>query len=157
MAIGNELTVRAFDYRIEFPLNAAPAGVWEALTSNINDWWLPDFHVAAPDSHVSLNPVPGGHLVETTSDGGGLLWYTVHASTPGRSLTLVGPLCLDCGPATTMLTLSIEESDTGCTLVLADALVGHVTDKLISSLQDGWKMLMEDGLKPFVETAASAS
>lgn len=155
MANGKELPVRAFEYSLEFELQAPAARVWQAITLETNDWWLPDFHVAAPNSVVSLDCRLGGHLIERTEDDGGIIWFTVHACTPGRSLTLIGPLCLDCGPATTMLTLSLEDTDGGCTLTLTDALVGHITDKLIGSLQDGWQLLMNDGLKAHVERADS--
>ncbi|MCG8406232.1 MAG: hypothetical protein MI923_13630, partial [Phycisphaerales bacterium] len=114
MSIGKELPVRAFEYTLEFQLRAPAAVVWDAMTVKTNDWWLPDFHVAASNSIVSLDTRLGGHLIERTEEGGGIIWFTVHACTPGRSLTLIGPLCLDCGPATTMLTLSLQDNEEGC-------------------------------------------
>ena len=148
------LPTRAVRYELEIRIDAAADRVWQALTNETNVWWLPDFHVAAPDSTVTLDTSPGGHLMERTTDGGGILWYTVQARAPGKAMTLVGPLSVDCGPATTMLTLTLEEQGGGCVLKVADSLLGHVSDDLVESLRSGWAMLLGDGLKRHVEVAA---
>lgn len=115
--------------------------------------WLADFHVAGADSKVTLVPAPGGRLIERTADGGGILWYTVHARAPRRTITLVGPLSVDCGPVTTMLTLTFEDQDGSCLLRVTDALIGHVSDGLVESLRDGWSLLLGQGLKRHAEAS----
>jgi uncharacterized protein YndB with AHSA1/START domain len=145
------LPTRAVHYRLEIRIDASPDRVWRALTAETDAWWLPDFHVAGPDSRVTLDATPGGHLIERTAAGGGILWYTVHACVPSQSITLVGPVAIDSGPATTMLTLTLEDQDGGCVLRLADRLVGHVSDGLVESLHDGWTLLFGEGLKRYAE------
>lgn len=145
------LPTRTVEYELEIRIDAPASRVWQALTEETNAWWLPDFHVAAPGSTVTLDAAPGGHLIERTPDDGGILWYTVHACVPGKSMTLIGPLSVDCGPATTMLTLKLVENDEHCVLSVSDALFGHVSDDLVRSLQGGWATLLGDGLKAHVE------
>ena len=155
MAGAKVLPTRAVEYELEIRIDAPASRVWQALTEETNAWWLPDFHVAAPESTVILDAVPGGHLIEQTPDGGGILWYTVHACVPGKSMTLVGPLSIDCGPATTMLTLTLKEKDGYCFLSVIDVLFGHVSDNLVESLQGGWATLLGNGLKTHAETEVS--
>ena len=151
-----DLPTRAVDYELKISIDASVSRVWQALCEQTNDWWLPDFHVAGPGSTITFDPSPGGHLVERTDDGGGVLWFTVHACNPGRSMTLIGALSADYGgPATTMLTLTLEERPGGSLLKVRDALVGHVSDKLVESLKSGWVMLLGEGLKRHAEKAES--
>jgi uncharacterized protein YndB with AHSA1/START domain len=145
------LPTRAVRYQIEIRIDASPERAWHALTVETDAWWLPDFHMAGADSKVTLDAAPGGHLIERTAAGGGILWYTVHACVPASSITLVGPLAIDSGPATSMLTLTLEDQDGGCLLRLADGLVGHVSDRLVESLRDGWTLLLGEGLKRYAE------
>jgi uncharacterized protein YndB with AHSA1/START domain len=145
------LSTRAVRYELDIAIQATPTRVWDALTAQINAWWLPDFHVAGTDSVVRLDPAPGGQLIERTPDGGGIVWYTVHACVPGRSMTLVGPLSVDCGPATTMLIFTLQEQGEGCLLKVLDQLVGHVGDELVDGLRDGSDLVLGKGLKRHVE------
>ncbi len=118
--------IQALQYELQIPIDAPQAEVWKALTEETNAWWLPDFHMVAADSVVSLQARAGGHLIESVADGGSLLWYTVQMCVPGKSLHLVGFMAPEWGgPATTMLELSLEETDTGTRLVLRDALFGQ--------------------------------
>jgi len=146
------LDVRAVQYELEIVIEADPETVWKALTEEIQAWWLPDFHMVGPDSVVSLEARAGGQLLETSADGGGLLWYTVQMCTSGKSLHLVGHVAPDwSGPATSMLKISLEERDSATLLRFQDAQFGHVTDSNVESLREGWAMLLGVGLKGHVE------
>ncbi|MEM7024074.1 MAG: hypothetical protein AAF637_16000 [Pseudomonadota bacterium] len=146
------LPSRTVTYELEIQIGASAAQVWRELTENTNSWWLPDFHVAAPDSTVTLDAVPGGQLVERTSDGGGIVWYTVQACRPGISMTLLGSLSEGCGPGTTMLTIVLEEDSRSCVLRLTDVLFGHISDELVESLRSGWVCLLGEGLGRYTES-----
>lgn len=80
---------RVAQYEFELEIAAKPERVWRALTDQLGSWWLPDFHMPGEDSVISLEPFPGGRLLEQCGDGG-LLWYTVLAITPNESLSLAG-------------------------------------------------------------------
>lgn len=125
MTAAEALATRAVRYQLEIGIEASADRVWRALTEETGAWWLPAFHVAGAGSKIALDARPGGHLIERTDDGGGVLWCTVHACVPRRSMTLVGPLSADCGPATTMLTLTLEDQGNGWTLLLGEGLKRH--------------------------------
>jgi uncharacterized protein YndB with AHSA1/START domain len=144
-------SAKAASYALDLRIEATPARVWAALTAEIDAWWLPDFHTARSPSTMSLEPVPGGRLLERTADGGGVLWYTVHAVDPGRALTLVGPLSSGEGPGSSTLALSLAAEDGGCRLTLANGLFGRFDDALPGRLRDGWETLLGQGLKAYVE------
>ena len=144
--------IQALKYELQIPIDAPKAVVWKALTEETNAWWLPDFHMVAADSVVSLQARAGGQLIESKADGGSLLWYTVQMCVPGESLHLVGFMAPEWGgPATTMLELSLQEADTGTLLVVRDALFGQVTESTARSLEEGWEKLFGQGLKRHAE------
>ncbi|MEM7455653.1 MAG: SRPBCC domain-containing protein [Planctomycetota bacterium] len=141
-------------YELEIEINAPRDAVWKAIFEDTNMWWLPDFHVAGPRSTVTFDPQPGGSgLLELTPDGGGLLWYTVQMHLPADyKIYLAGHVAPDWGgPCTSMLALSLIETENGCVLQVSDARHGNVDESSISGNQSGWTTLFTDGLKSFVE------
>ena len=141
-------------YDLEIEIEASRDRVWKAIFEETNLWWLPDFHVAGPDSVVTFDPKAGGRgLIEETSDGGGLLWYSVQMYLPSDfKIYLVGHIAPEWGgPTTSSLKLALVESENGCTLQVTDARHGNVDEKQVQSYQDGWTQLFSDGLKKFVE------
>ncbi len=153
--IGAKTTSAAcHQYEMQISIEASRERVWKAIFEETNLWWLPDFHVAGPDSVVTFDPHPGGRgLLESTPDGGGLLWYSVQMYMPSDfKVYLVGQIAPEWGgPATSSLRLSLTESDSGCVLRVTDARHGNVDEQQVQSYEDGWKQLFGDGLKKFVE------
>jgi len=144
--------LRSVRYELEIEIEASREAVWEALTEETDAWWLPDFHMVGAGSVVTLDARAGGALVEQREGGGSLLWYTVQMCTPGESLHLVGHVAPEWGgPATTMLKLTLEETNGGTVLRVQDALFGQVSDANARSLEEGWGQLFGQGLKPHVE------
>ena len=79
-------------YELEVPINTSPDTAWEALIHNIGEWWLPDFHMAGPDSVITFEPRAGGQLLETRGEDS-LLWCSVHMILNSqRTVYLVGNL-----------------------------------------------------------------
>ena len=108
--------------------------------------------MVGPDSVVRFEARAGGTLLESKTDGSSLLWYTVQMAMPNDSLHLVGHLGPDWGgPATSLLSLTLEERGDETVLRVRDALYGQVTDAGAAQQQDGWRQLFTDGLKAFVE------
>lgn len=143
---------RCVQYQIDISINASRQRVWKGLTEQLSDWWLPDFHMLGPDSHVQLEPHAGGRLYEHNG-AGELLWYTVLSITPEESLSLVGYCTAEFGgPSTTMLTIQLKADGQSTRLTITDSLFGQVSDGHASSLCAGWTQLFNDGLKAFVES-----
>lgn len=142
------------EYVLEIEISASRERVWKAIFEETNGWWLPDFHVAGPDSVVTLDPKAGGRgLVEETSDGASLLWYSVQMYLPNDfKVYLVGHIAPEWGgPATSSLKLALEETDGGCKLQVTDARHGKIDENQVQSYAEGWTNLFSDGLKAFVE------
>jgi uncharacterized protein YndB with AHSA1/START domain len=133
-------------------MKGTPRETWRALTDDVNTWWLADFHMLSPDSVVSFEARAGGALLEQGTDGRSLLWYTVQMAVPNESLHLVGHIGPDWGgPATSMLSLTLETRGVETVLSVRDALFGHTTDELVDSLCNGWRQLFTDDLKAHLE------
>jgi len=146
---------RAVSYTLEVRIDAPRRAVWDALTSGIDAWWLPDFHMTGAGSVLRFDARAGGQLIEERADGSGLLWYTVNMCIPGESLHMSGFASPEWGgPHSTLLHLALEEHDGVTVLRVEDALFGHVTDSHVASVQEGWTTLFRDGLKAHVEAAA---
>lgn len=143
--------VRCVQYELAISINVSRQRVWIGLTEQLNDWWLPDFHLLGLDSIVQLEPHAGGRLYEHNG-AGELLWYTVLSITPEESMNLVGYCTAEFGgPSTTMLTIRLKADGQSTELTIADSLFGHVTDGHASSLCAGWTQLFTDGLKAYLE------
>ena len=140
---------------LEVPIEAPRSRVWKAIIQETNEWWLPDFRVVDAGSVVTLDPTVGGHgLVESSDNGGWLLWYSVQMILPADfKIYLVGHVAPEWGgPCTSHLKLALVESEAACVLQVSDARNGHVNEGQIQSSADGWKRLFTDGLKKYVES-----
>lgn len=147
------LETRAALYEMEIVISAPRARVWQALTDEINEWWLPDFHMAGEGSVVSFKAEAGGQLLERHENGKSLLWCTVIFCEPGVAVQMTGHIAPEWGgPTASMLKFHLEDRDGGTVLKITDALFGYVSDESVESLQGGWRWLMTDGLKAYVET-----
>jgi uncharacterized protein YndB with AHSA1/START domain len=144
--------VRCAQYEFSIDIEASRERVWRGLTDQLGSWWLPDFHMLGADSIVTLEPHAGGRLFEQNNDQH-LLWYTVIAIQKNESLDLVGYINAKFGgPATTMLNATLAGQGTNRTVLrISDSLYGRVSDGLVNSLDTGWQMLFNNGLKAFVE------
>lgn len=143
-------SIRSYDLALS--LAAPRPQVWSALTDELDAWWLADFRSIGPKSTLRLEARAGGSMIEEADDGSSLLWFTVHLCRPERELILVGPIAPRWGgPATSMLTLTLEDEDGGTRLTLQDALFGKVGEDNVASLKSGWLQLFDEGLKAFVE------
>lgn len=142
---------RVAQYVLEITIAAPPTRVWRAITSELHDWWLPDFHVLGRDSTITLDAVAGGLMIERTKVAS-LLWFTVQDVTEYQSITLAG-YCTPKwgGPCTTIVTFDLESAEDSTVVKLSDALFGHVSEKQVVSLSTGWMRLLKEGLKPFAE------
>lgn len=150
---GQEKPVRCVTYELQIDIEASRERVWHALTTECQQWWLPDFRMTGPESEITLDAQAGGHWVERQPNGASLLWYTVHMSRPHIALDLVGWTGPEWGgPSTSMLHLGLEDHAAGTRFVVRDAIFGHVTDQHAESLSGGWKQLFGDGLKVYAES-----
>ena len=142
------------DVAIDWQINASVQQVWAALFERPETWW-PAAHRAGPEgSKMIFDKRVGGTLREERTDGAGLIWYSVLALDPLRSVDLSGQLATRYGgPATSLLHLEISPgaSDGTATLKLTDSVFGRVGPDMRASLTDGWQSIVGEGLVRDIE------
>jgi uncharacterized protein YndB with AHSA1/START domain len=150
--------VGALEVRLQVSIGASRQRVWDALIHDTSRWWPKDFYATSNPKTIIIEPHPGGRMYEDAGNGAGLLWYTVIAIEPPSSIHFAGHITPPFGgPATSLLRLSLEETSArSVTLHISDSLFGCINDRSGESIQDGWRILFEDGLKGYVERVADA-
>ncbi len=146
------IAVSSIQIEMEFDIVAPLSRVWSALVNETNRWWPRDYYANPESKAFFLEPRLGGRMYEDAGNGTGVLWYSVIAIDPPRSLDLSGNLIPAFGgPASSLLRLQLKENDDATTLHLTDALIGRLSPHAEKEISEGWKVLFRDGLKRFVE------
>lgn len=154
LAPADRATAGIVRVELEIPIAAPRQHVWRMLVEQTDRWWPRDFYASANPTGMRFDATLGGRLYEESTDGGGVVWYTVIGLTPGVSVDLAGHLTAAFGgPAQTLLRLSLREQGAHTVLELSDAVVGNVGDGTTESLEQGWRAVFETGFKQFVETS----
>jgi len=141
------------EIHLEIEIDAPPAEVWKALTSNIGDWWPAEFYAGGkPESRsFQLEASVGGHMKEVWKDGGGVLWGTVVTVDPNARLQILGSLFPNWGgPALLFGTWSVATAGNKSTLTYSEHSVGHASQAGIEDKTKGWNFLLE-ALKSHVQ------
>jgi uncharacterized protein YndB with AHSA1/START domain len=137
-------------YRWSYPCK--PKKVWRALTTDINEWWKKDFFGQASSTKFRLEPKLGGVMAETGPKGAGMIWGTVHAVDPGRSILLIGHTTPKWGgPSTATMEFTVEAAKDGSELSLTHAVFGNADEKTRRSYEQGWKALFDEAMRKYLE------
>ena len=138
--------------RMEIPIAAPCERVWHALTAQIDLWWPRDFRAATDPLRMEFDATLGGRIHEHGGDGGGVIWYTVYAITPGVSVDLAGNLSPAFGgPAQSLLRLVLRDQEGNTVLELTDAVVGNVGPRTADTNRSGWEAIFANAFRTFVE------
>jgi DNA-binding transcriptional ArsR family regulator len=148
--------LNSVDIALDWEVRAPVQRVWKLLFQRPQDWWPSDYRAGPEGSAMVLEERVGGSLREERPDGGGLLWYSVIALDPMRSLDLSGHLASRYGgPATSLLHLELspgrDEGTTG--LKLTDSAFGKLGPGFKASASEGWQAIFGGGLKALAEAA----
>lgn len=137
------------DVALEWPVSVSVQRLWEALFQSPQTWWPADHRAGPAGSVMTFEPKIGGHLKEATAEGAGLIWYSVIALEPLRSVDLAGHLATRYGgPATSLLHIEVVpgQADGTSILKLSDSVYGRIGPNLKASLTSGWQAIVGDGL-----------
>ncbi|MEE9394519.1 MAG: SRPBCC domain-containing protein [Planctomycetota bacterium] len=146
------LEASAARFELELSIEAPLPAVWQAIVDEPNSWWIPGLRCVSGDSEMVLDARAGGHLVERNDSGGSLLWFTVIAVEPQQSINLAGSMAPPFGgPCQTFLLIEVEEKGGSTIVRMTNSLHGHIDEGMLPSMEAGWRDLLENGLKRFVE------
>lgn len=137
-------TAQISQINMELKIEGSPAKVWAGLTDEIGRWWPAEFFVGADDGGrgFNLEAKPGGRMLETWSDGGGVLWGTVICIQPKTLLQILGTSFPNWGgPAQSYLTWELEPSNDGTLLKFSEGVLGRVSDAGVAEKDKGWQFL----------------
>lgn len=142
------------DVALDLDIGGSIQTVWRLLFDKPETWWPADFRAGPAGSRMVLDERVGGSLREERADGGGLLWYSVIALDPLRSLDLAGHLASRYGgPATTLLHIELAPGTAeGSTLFkLTDSVFGKLGPGFKASAASGWQAIFGDSFKTLAE------
>ena len=151
------LEASAARIELEVSIDASIDKVWQAIIEQPDAWWVSELRCVPGGSKVLLEPRAGGNLVEQNDSGGSLLWFTVIAVDPPRSINLAGAIAPPFGgPCQAFLLLELAAQDGVTVVKMTNSLHGHVDESTLPDIEGGWKLLLENGLKRLVETGQRA-
>lgn len=138
----------------EFQIAAPRERVWRALAADVDKWW--GYRCFPEPTEMTLDPQAGGMLRERTPRGDSGLWGTVLEVRPLELFRMAdnfgsfNPECYGIAEWT------FEEKDGGTLVKFCQRIGGHATDKLVESLDKGWKHLIGKFFKEWVENGTAA-
>lgn len=142
---------------LSIPIDAPIERVWRGLVEQVDLWWPREFFASTDPLRMRFDATLGGRLYEEGANGGGVVWYTVIALSPGHSVDLAGHLTAAFGgPAQTILRLALSEQGNQTVLDLTDSVFGNVGERAAATNEEGWRALFEKGFKSFVEAHLDA-
>lgn len=149
-ARGSEL--RSLDVEHEIRIGATPERVWEVLTEEASGWWPASFYVGAEPRGFTVEAKVGGRVYEDWGGGQGVLWATVLVVRRGELLQWAGDLAPEFGgPARSVTSFRLEADGEGTRLKFRDSAYGSLSASTLEALEEGWRFLLEECLKPYAE------
>jgi len=154
-AMSTTATFRTLDIKLEVEVAVPPARLWSSLTSGVGEWWPKQFYVGTAPKRFLIEPRVGGRVFEDWGDGEGVLFATVLIWEQNKTLAWAGDMSAEYGgPARSVTSFKLKPTaDGGGTLVaFRDTPFGLLSDDAMKHLEQGWRWLLNDCLKPFLET-----
>lgn len=151
------LDASAARIELEVSIDAPIGDVWKAVIDEPDGWWVSEIRCVPGGSKVVLDARAGGTLVEQNDSGGSLLWFTVIAVEPQRSINFAGAISPPFGgPCNAFLLIELEERGNATVVKMTNSMHGHVDEKMLPEIESGWRLVLENGLKRLVETGQRA-
>ncbi|NBI30418.1 SRPBCC domain-containing protein [Chengkuizengella marina] len=138
----------SFQIEQEIIINANREKVYNAMTKGINDWWT--YRLCGDGSILTLEPKVGGKFLEANKNGKAALWGTVIKINPPEEIRLSGLLGME-GAVNSSYSFKLEEKGSSTVLKLSHHAVGLLNPDWQHSHNEGWKELLGDFLKNYVE------
>ncbi len=143
--------ITEFKIAQEVVINAPREKVWEALTSEIDQWWSKRLHHTIGESSLSLEPRLGGCFIERWGNDEGALLGTVIFVRKPEMLRLNGPLGMIEAPVTSVYSYELVDQGDTTLLKLTHHACGPIKPEWHVSYGAGWTELLGSHLKEYVE------
>jgi len=139
----------------ETTIIGSPADVFNALTKKVAAWWS---HVSYETDHkpdLQIEERVGGRFFEKCGSKQ-RLYATVTRLEPPLTLWMEGSMGLG-GCVFGVVMFDLKERDDGTTTVrLTHRMMGEIDDDGVAMYRGGWKALLDEGLKGYVEHGTEA-
>lgn len=137
---------------LEVEIGAPPERVWRAFTEEIVSWLPKSFYIGPNPKGFVFEEKLGGRVYEDWGNGQGGVWYHVSALRKPESIRLSGELTPEFGgPARLQTRIDFVATESGTRFRFLDTAFGRLGATLQRDLEEGWRLLFEDCLKPWVE------
>jgi uncharacterized protein YndB with AHSA1/START domain len=148
-------TVEVYEYVVEMTMAALPEKVWNALTSEIGQWWPKEYYSTPAAKAFAMECELGGKVYEDWGNGHGATWGTVVVWHPYERLILALELFPGFGgPGRSYLTYELKANETSTIVRMSDSGLCANAKKQGESLQTGWTDLLTR-CKTYVEKSSS--
>lgn len=134
---------------LDWTIEAGVERVWHALFDEPDRWWPADFRVGGADAKMRFSARLGGELVEESAGGAGVIWSTIYAIDPMKSVDMRGDLAVRFGgPATSIVHFALAPGagEGTCVLKLTQSQFGRGGPGSEPGMREGWQAIIGDGL-----------
>ena len=140
-----------FHIEQEVTIDAPPDRVFDALTKDVSAWWgEPHMYDKSRARDIRLEPMLGGEFYEDWGNGEGANYATVTLLRRPERLRMSGGMGMS-GAVTGVIDIRLTPRGNSTILHLSHRAVGEVTEQTRASYHNGWKVLLSERLKAFVE------
>lgn len=140
------------DIRQETDLNASPDVVFNALTRDVQNWWI--MRQTIPGSSLTLEPRVGASLVERSPEGHEVIWGTLEEVRKPDRLYFSGRFAVR-GAVAGRVHFDLQDlTGGGCRLILSHQAIGNISEDTRASFNAGWGKLLGQCLTSYLLRAA---
>jgi DNA-binding transcriptional ArsR family regulator len=136
-------------------IGGAPQVVFDALTTHVARWWSNVTYAVDGRPNLRIECHVGGRFFEVLGQDE-RLYATVTRYEPAKRLWLQGPMGLG-GCVFGVITFDLQPCSAKSTeLQLSHRMLGEVDDEAAAMYRAGWEVLLDKGLRAYVETGTEA-
>jgi DNA-binding transcriptional ArsR family regulator/uncharacterized protein YndB with AHSA1/START domain len=150
-----ESTIRQASIEQTTEIAGTPQHVFDALTAHVARWWTHVTYETTTRPNLSIERHVGGRFFEVSGENE-RLYAIVTRYEPAKRLWLQGAMGLG-GCVFGTITFELRERGPKSTeLRLSHRMIGEIDDEAAAAYRGGWKVLLDEGLRSYVETGSEA-
>jgi len=144
-------SVGVFHIEQEVTIDAPPERVFDAITKDVAAWWgEPHMYDEERARDIRLEPILGGDFYEDWGNGEGAAYATVTLLRRPERLRMTGGMGMS-GAVAGVIDIRLTPQGKSTIVRLSHRAVGEVTAETRAGYDNGWKVLLSERLKAFVE------